>query len=181
MAAKSRKAQFESQIREYKVWQVEKEIKELKVGDKIDARDQEFVWGVATVLLVIEVIDKPALVTIHFEGFKSSKDECLSLKSPRLAPFGFYTSKFDIPRYFIPNPQPAPAVACKSNQLNFFSEVTELKDWSQLQKFKAQRLKKPKLEDFSKESEGFKCDWMKDFLDQYQEDVYAETHHLQFS
>lgn len=72
---RSRKAQFDDQVKEYKIWNLEREVKNLKVGDRVDARDQDYVWSAAVVILAIELADKPNLVCIHFEDWKNVKDE----------------------------------------------------------------------------------------------------------
>lgn len=94
-----RKLQYDEQVKQFSIWKMQKEVRSLKVGDKVDVRDADFIWCVATVILVVEAVDKPTIACVHLEGWKTLKDEFLSIKSPRLAPFGFYTNRFDIPRY----------------------------------------------------------------------------------
>lgn len=103
-----------------------REVTNLKVGDQVDARDQDYVWCVATVILVIEIAEKPNLVSVHFEGWKNLKDEFLPENSIRLAPFGHHTNKFEIPRYLVISSQSSEIL--RAEKVNFFSNVKELKE-----------------------------------------------------
>ena len=72
---------------------------ELKVGNKLDVRDTEHIWCIATIEQIIRKKFKTPLVYVHYEGWSRVYDEYLSFDSPRLAPLGFFTERKDIPRY----------------------------------------------------------------------------------
>ena len=62
----------------------------------IDVRDTEFVWCIGKVLK----IESNSLV-IHYEGWHKQYDEEILLDSSRLANYGCYTMRNNIPRYLI--------------------------------------------------------------------------------
>ena len=74
-------------------------VKEVKAGDKLDVRDTEYVWCKAVVELKIISKKRKPLLYVHYEGWNRKYDEYLYIDSPRIAPFGFYTSRNDIPKY----------------------------------------------------------------------------------
>jgi hypothetical protein len=124
---------------------------------------------------VIEAQDKPPIVCIHFEGWKSVKDEFLSLKSIRLAPFGFYTNRFEIPRYRITSESIDGNMAFKSEIVNSFKPSNIVpSDFSRVKTYGLEKVKKLEISDFKTESEGFDCEWMKEFLDSHSDDGYFD-------
>ena len=72
---------------------------QLRVGNKLDVRDTEHIWCIATIEQIIRKKSKTPLVYVHYEGWSRVYDEYLSFDSPRLAPLGFFTERRDIPRY----------------------------------------------------------------------------------
>lgn len=73
------------------------------VDEKIDVRDRQYVWCQGTVKMIVESEHRDPVILVHFDFFDESKDEVLFKNSPRLAKFGVYTSRTDIPRYQLPN------------------------------------------------------------------------------
>lgn len=47
----------------------------------------------------IEAPAKDPLLVVHYEGWNKYYDEIVKQYSPRVAPFGTYTSRKDIPKY----------------------------------------------------------------------------------
>jgi hypothetical protein len=47
----------------------------------------------------IESPNRMPLLIIHYEGWNKYYDEIVPINSPRIAPFGLYTSREDIPKY----------------------------------------------------------------------------------
>jgi hypothetical protein len=71
----------------------------VEVGDKVDLRDTEYIWLVGTVKFKIECVGREPLIAVHYDGWNSFYDEIIKISSPRIAPFGTYTSRKDLPRY----------------------------------------------------------------------------------
>lgn len=67
----------------------------------MDVRDTENIWCSATVELKILSAGRPPLLYIHYEGWNRKYDEYIYQNSHRLAPSGLYTSRTDIPRYYM--------------------------------------------------------------------------------
>lgn len=65
------------------------------------------------VLKIYEVNGVVTEVLVHYLGWHKIYDEILDIKSPRLAPFGFYSARKEIPRY-----------ASQETEENYFSFVT---------------------------------------------------------
>ena len=49
--------------------------------------------------MIIESAKREPVLLVHYIGFDDSKDEVLFRNSPRLAKFGTYTARSDIPAY----------------------------------------------------------------------------------
>ncbi len=49
--------------------------------------------------MIIESAKREPVLLVHYIGFDESKDEVLFRNSPRLAKFGTYTARSDIPAY----------------------------------------------------------------------------------
>jgi len=141
---------------------LEKEVGALKVGDRLDARDLEYVWNVSTVLLVVEVQDKPPLVCIHFEGWKNIKDEFLPVKSNRIAPLGYYTNRFEIPRNMVCGSKSESSPGVSTYQVNMFKGTEPLPLAFRL--IKHEKIEKVTQASFPQESEGMQAEWLKEFL-----------------
>jgi hypothetical protein len=82
-------------------WIDKSQIEDVKVGEKVDVRDTEHIWCVGLVELKISTLKRPPLLYIHYEGWNRKYDEYLYLTSKRLAPYGIYTKRTDIPRYYM--------------------------------------------------------------------------------
>ena len=67
----------------------------------VDVRDSEYIWCKAIVIAITEQKDKEPQLLVHYKGWNKKYDESLPISSPRIAKFGFYTSRTDIPRYEI--------------------------------------------------------------------------------
>ena len=59
------------------------------------------IWCVGRVVLIIEQMSKETLYVVHFEGKPASDDEVIQKTSERLAKYGTFTSRADIPRWTI--------------------------------------------------------------------------------
>jgi hypothetical protein len=70
---------------------------EITIGEKVDIRDKEYIWCKGTVKMIIESAKREPVLLIHYEDFDESKDEVLFRNSSRLAKFGSYTNRNDIP------------------------------------------------------------------------------------
>lgn len=76
-------------------------IANIEVGDKVDIRDTEYIWCVGIVKIKIESPAREALLVVHYEGWNKYYDEIVKQTSNRLAPYGTYSSRLDIPRYLL--------------------------------------------------------------------------------
>ena len=83
----------------YQKWIESIKLRNVKVGEKIDACDTEYIWCKATVELIIKTNNRNDLLYIHYEGWNRKYDEYLYTDSHRLAPLGSYTERRDIPIY----------------------------------------------------------------------------------
>ena len=72
---------------------------DLAIDSKVDVRDTNAVWGVGTIELIIEQMNREPLFVVHFDDKTSYFDEVIARNSGRLAKHGFFTSRSDIPRY----------------------------------------------------------------------------------
>ena len=72
---------------------------ELDIDSQVDVRDTNHIWCVGKVVLIIEQMNKDTLYVVHFEGKPASEDEVIQKASDRLAKFGNYTSRLEIPRW----------------------------------------------------------------------------------
>lgn len=97
----SLKAQWADQKDLHKKWQSNKAIEKLKVGDKVDIRDKEYVWCEGVVKLILESIGRDALYVVEYIGF--SEEDVLFKNSNRLALYRALTSRNDIPKYKFKN------------------------------------------------------------------------------
>ena len=81
--------------------QQERQVGELDIDSKVDVRDMNHIWCVGRVVLIIEQMNKDTLYVVHFEGKPASEDEVIQKTSDRLAKFGNFTSRAEIPRWSI--------------------------------------------------------------------------------
>jgi len=56
---------------------------------------------VGQVRFKIESPNKEPLLIVHYEGWNKYFDEIFKQSSPRIAPLGLYTSRNDIPKYYL--------------------------------------------------------------------------------
>ncbi len=111
--------QIKKDLEELKSYMTLEEINNLKVGDKLDAKDSEKKWYVAEV-----VSNNERNVRVHFLGWNSSNDENLDKTDiTKFAAYGKFTNKVEHrpPIRDIngaPTGEPCPCVACKSRQNN---------------------------------------------------------------
>ncbi len=54
---------------------------------------------IGTVKFKIECAGRDPLLVVHYDGWNNYYDEIIKISSPRLAPFGTYTSRKDLPKY----------------------------------------------------------------------------------
>jgi Zinc finger, C3HC4 type (RING finger) len=79
-------------------WKTSKQLKETKVGMKVDVLDTEGIWCSGIIKFKIDNGEKFPFLYIHYIGWDKSFDEVINQSSNRLAPLGFFTSR-SIPRY----------------------------------------------------------------------------------
>jgi hypothetical protein len=84
-------------------WVESHDITSVKVGDKIDVLDTEYIWCKATIELIIKENNHQDLLYLHYENWNRKYDEYLYIDSHRVAPLGLYTSRTDIPIYRMMN------------------------------------------------------------------------------
>jgi hypothetical protein len=72
----------------------------LEVGSKVEIRDEDYVWSVGTVKLIIESSKRVPIFVVHYDRKSDSlNDEVIFRNSGRLEKFREYTNWNDIPRY----------------------------------------------------------------------------------
>lgn len=85
---------------QYWRWKRSHGVKTIKIGEKIDVRDTEFIWCTGNVEKILKSKYNCAdLFYIHYDGWSRCYDEYIPADSDRLAPKEFYTSRNDIPKY----------------------------------------------------------------------------------
>lgn len=88
---------YEMRVEETREWEEKRRVNKegLVVGDRIDVRDTEYIWCVGRILNVYRKSPEaaPTELLIHYLGWNKIYDEILEITSPRVAPFGFYTSR----------------------------------------------------------------------------------------
>lgn len=90
---------------------------ELDIDSQVDVRDMNYVWCVGKVVLIIEQMNKDTLYVVHFEGKPSSEDEVIQKTSDRLAKFGSYTARAEIPRWSTVSKEGGVKVPTITNQI----------------------------------------------------------------
>ena len=84
----------------YLDWKKSHELKTVKIGDKLDVRDTEYIWCTGSVEKVLRSKYHCAdLLYIHYDGWSRCYDEFIPCDSDRIAPIGLYTNRNDIPKY----------------------------------------------------------------------------------
>jgi len=89
---------WEAQNQKHSEWLKRRIDTDIEVGSKVDIRDKDYVWTVGTVMLIIESIKREPVFVIHYDGLDSTTDEVIFRNSVRLAKFGTYTRRSDIPK-----------------------------------------------------------------------------------
>lgn len=96
------KERYMDRLKAFGEWKKKQKIDDqLKPGDKVDILDREGIWCVGNIELIIKSEGRQPLFYIHYENWNRKFDEYIYLTSKRLSPYGFYTSRTDIPRYCI--------------------------------------------------------------------------------
>ena len=92
---------FDQRLKDGEQWESKRRINADKLveGEKLDVRDTEYIWCVGSVLKIYRVDNKVTELLVHYLGWNKIYDEIIDFKSPRLAPFGFYSTRKEIPRY----------------------------------------------------------------------------------
>lgn len=87
-------------MRKYKYdkWIKKHRVKDVNLGDYIDARDTEHIWCRGKVEKIISSSGNK-IYYIHYDGWSRYYDEYITQSSERIAPLGLYTSRKDIPKY----------------------------------------------------------------------------------
>lgn len=85
---------------QYFKWKRSHWVKTIKIGEKVDVRDTEYIWCSGNVEKILKSKYNCAdLYYIHYDGWSRWYDEYIPADSDRLAPKDFYTSRNDIPKY----------------------------------------------------------------------------------
>ena len=84
----------------YFKWKDSHRLKNIKIGDKVDVRDTEYIWCIGSVEKILRSkYNYPDLLYIHYEGWSRCYDEYIAADSDRISPLSLYTSRSDIPKY----------------------------------------------------------------------------------
>lgn len=84
----------------YQDWKESHNLKAVKIGDRIDVRDTEYIWWTGAVEKILKSKYNWAdLLYIHYDGWNRCYDEYIPADSDRVAPLNIYTSRSDIPKY----------------------------------------------------------------------------------
>ncbi len=67
---------------------------------KIDVRDVDYVWCTGRVIRTTNKFQDKKIKWMIVKYDKSNKKEEFPENSPRIAPFGFYTGRKNIPKYY---------------------------------------------------------------------------------
>lgn len=62
-------------------------------------RDTGYIWCEAAVTMIVESLNHEPILAVHYDNWNRWYDEFLPISSPRLARYGFYTKRNDIPKY----------------------------------------------------------------------------------
>lgn len=65
----------------------------------MDVRDTEHIWCKAKVVKIYEVKGKINSILVHYLQWAKIYDEIIDIKSTRLAPKDYFSSRSDLPRY----------------------------------------------------------------------------------
>ena len=84
----------------YYKWKQAHKLKNVKIGDKIDVRDTEYIWWTGAVERILKSKYNWAdLLYIHYDGWNRCYDEYIPADSERVSPLSLYTTRTDIPKY----------------------------------------------------------------------------------
>lgn len=114
------KVQWENQKYEFVKWQLSKKVDKIEVGDKLDVRDTGYIWCSASVTMIVESVGNDPILVIHYDNWNRWYDEFLPISSPRIARFGYYTSRDDIPKYKMKPIEPQRDQSSSKNQMQAF-------------------------------------------------------------
>lgn len=91
---------WQSRRDKYLKWIQSHKLQNVKIGDRIDVRDTEYIWWTGWVEKILKSKYNWAdLLYIHYDGWSRCYDEYIPADAERVAPIGFYTSRTDIPKY----------------------------------------------------------------------------------
>ena len=82
-------------------WEKERFLKldEFQEGEEIDVCDTEHIWCKAMIKKVFKENGKQNEILVHYGQWNKIYDEVINVKSQRLAPYGFFSDRTDIPHY----------------------------------------------------------------------------------
>lgn len=84
----------------YHKWRESHRLKNVKIGDKVDVRDTEYIWWTGWVEKILKSKYNCAdLLYIHYDGWSRCYDEYIPADSDRVSPLTLYTGRNDIPKY----------------------------------------------------------------------------------
>jgi hypothetical protein len=63
---------WQGRVKQYQEWKDTHKLKDCKAGDKIDVRDTEYVWCIATVELKITSHNHIPIYYVHYEVIKTN-------------------------------------------------------------------------------------------------------------
>ena len=91
---------WQKRRKKYFKWKESHKLKNVKIGDRIDVRDTEYIWCTGAVEKILKSkYNYPDLLYVHYDGWNRCYDEYIPGDSERVAPLTFYTSRSDIPKY----------------------------------------------------------------------------------
>ena len=74
-------------------------VRQFAVGSLVDIRDLNYIWNAGTVNAIVTLHNMEKYALIEYIGLDEKYNEYVSVNSDRLAVFGFYTNRDEIPKY----------------------------------------------------------------------------------
>ena len=74
---------------------------DIQIGQKVDIRDLDYVWCQGEVKVIFESANREPCLGIGYIGVTEKRDEIIQRGSPRLAQFGTFSTRTDIPTYVL--------------------------------------------------------------------------------
>ena len=91
---------WQTRRNKYLKWKNDHRLKNVKIGDRIDVRDTEYIWWTGWVEKILKSKYNWAdLLYVHYDGWSRCYDEYIPADSDRVSPLSLYTGRVDIPKY----------------------------------------------------------------------------------